>query len=113
MVYPVRVDALRERSGVGGIERRRGILAGQPAVAGTRITPTAIRRMVADGWTVDRILEESPDLRREDVAVALAQELTAPMPEMSRKLMYASSSYALRSREPDGRARKDPDQQGR
>jgi uncharacterized protein (DUF433 family) len=67
------VDALRERSGVGGIERRRGVLAGQPAVAGTRITPAAIRRMVEDGWSVDRILEEFPDLRPEDVAVALAR----------------------------------------
>jgi Ca-activated chloride channel family protein len=41
------------------------------------------------------------------------QEFTAPMPEMSRKQMYASSSYALRSREPDGRAMRGPDQPGR
>jgi len=67
------VDALRERSGVGGIERRRGVLAGKPALAGTRITPAAVRRMVADGWSVKRILEESPDIRAEDIEVAMAQ----------------------------------------
>jgi hypothetical protein len=42
------VHALRERSGVGGVERRRGVLAGRPALAGTRITPAAIRRMFED-----------------------------------------------------------------
>jgi Ca-activated chloride channel family protein len=41
------------------------------------------------------------------------QELAAPMMEMDRKLMYATSSYQLRSREPDGKAMKDPDRQGR
>jgi uncharacterized protein (DUF433 family) len=67
------VRVLRERSGFGGIERRRGVLGGRPAVSGTRITPAAIRRMVKDGWSVDRILEEFPDLRAEDVKVALAR----------------------------------------
>jgi len=67
------VHALRERSHFGGIERRRGVLGGRPAVSGTRITPAAIRRMVKDGWSVDRILEELPDLRAEDVAGALAR----------------------------------------
>jgi Ca-activated chloride channel family protein len=39
-------------------------------------------------------------------------ELAAPMMEMNRKQMYANSSYQLRSRMPDGKARKVPDQQG-
>ena len=37
------------------------------------------------------------------------QELAVPMMEMERKQMYARSSYAMRSRMADGRARKGPD----
>jgi hypothetical protein len=39
-------------------------------------------------------------------------QLAAPMMEMNRKDIYARSSYAMRSRMPDGKARKVPDQQG-
>ncbi len=39
-------------------------------------------------------------------------ELAAPMMEMNRKDMYARSSYQLRSRMPDGQARKVPNQHG-
>ena len=39
-------------------------------------------------------------------------ELAVPMPEMERKLMYARSSYAMRSRMEDGQARKGPDERG-
>jgi hypothetical protein len=41
------------------------------------------------------------------------QELGVPMEEMSRKRMYAQASFVMSSREPDGKARRDPDQQGR
>ena len=65
------IGRLRERSGAGEIRRRRGILAGRPAFSGTRITPGAIRRMVRDGWSVERVLAEYPELRAEDVETAL------------------------------------------
>lgn len=39
-------------------------------------------------------------------------EVAEPMMEMNRKQMYARSSYAMRSRMPDGQAAKGPDQQG-
>jgi hypothetical protein len=37
------------------------------------------------------------------------QELAVPMMEMERKLMYARSSYAMRSRMEDGQAMKGPE----
>jgi hypothetical protein len=39
-------------------------------------------------------------------------ELAVPMMEMERKQMYAMSSYAMRSRMADGKARKGPDSEG-
>lgn len=65
------IRRLRERTRIGEVSKRRGVLAGQFAVAGTRMTPGAIRRMVRGGWPVDRMLEEYPELRAEDVDAAL------------------------------------------
>lgn len=40
-------------------------------IRGTRIMVRNILGMVAGGYSIDRILESYPDLRREDVAAAL------------------------------------------
>jgi len=43
---------------------------------------------------------------------AAIAELAVPMMEMERKVMYARSSYLMNSRMADGKARRDPGQQG-
>lgn len=46
-------------------------LEGKPCLRGLRITVEAVVRLVAAGWTFDEIVEDYPDLEREDVKQAL------------------------------------------
>jgi uncharacterized protein (DUF433 family) len=46
-------------------------MAGEPCIRGFRMPVATVVRMVADGWTFDRILQEWPDLEREDIVEAL------------------------------------------
>lgn len=46
-------------------------MGGQPCIRGLRIPVATVVAMVADGMTVDEILEDLPDLEAEDVAEAL------------------------------------------
>ena len=56
---------------------------GQACIAGTRVPVHQIVRMLANGDTVDDLLQDFPSLRREDIsaaldyAAALAEETTA------------------------------------
>ncbi len=47
------------------------ICAGKPTIRGTRIMVRNILGMVAGGYSVDRILESYPEIKREDVQAAL------------------------------------------
>jgi uncharacterized protein (DUF433 family) len=47
------------------------MLEGKPCVRGLRITVETVVRLVAAGWTFDEILENYPDLEREDITQAL------------------------------------------
>ncbi len=47
------------------------VCSGKPCVRGTRIMVKNILGMVAGGYDIGRILEEYPELTREDVAAAL------------------------------------------
>jgi len=53
------------------------ICHGKPVFKGTRILVSDILEMIAEGVTIDEILEEYPQLRREMIleAIALAAEL--------------------------------------
>jgi uncharacterized protein (DUF433 family) len=53
------------------------IMVGKPVIKGTRITVELILRQLAQGITVEEILENYPHLTKEDVraAVAYAREL--------------------------------------
>jgi uncharacterized protein (DUF433 family) len=62
-----RVNELRRRRGIGRLERTRGTVSGQLAVAGTRITAAAVRRMLGAGWDDSRILAEYPELTPADL----------------------------------------------
>jgi uncharacterized protein (DUF433 family) len=46
-------------------------------ISGTRIPVGAIVRLNEDGYSVDQIIEEYPDLRKEDVEAALRYGKTA------------------------------------
>ncbi|MFZ0636771.1 MAG: DUF433 domain-containing protein [Candidatus Acidiferrales bacterium] len=61
----------RPETAVGQISRSRSVLRNASVVAGTRIPVKAITRLSEDGYTVDQIIAEYPDLRPEDVEAAL------------------------------------------
>ena len=47
------------------------IMGGKPVIKGTRIPVYFILELIANGWTIDDILEEYPHLTREDVLAAV------------------------------------------
>lgn len=48
------------------------ILVGKPIIKGTRISVELILDRVADGWTMEDILESYPHITRDDVLAALS-----------------------------------------
>jgi uncharacterized protein (DUF433 family) len=59
---------------VGKVEQSRRVMRNTPVIAGTRIPTAAIKRFKEEGYTVDQILAEYPDLTRADIEAALAHE---------------------------------------
>jgi uncharacterized protein (DUF433 family) len=47
------------------------VLAGKPVVRGTRISVAFILDLLANSWTIEEILENYPQLKKEDVIAAL------------------------------------------
>jgi uncharacterized protein (DUF433 family) len=47
------------------------VLSGKPIIKGTRIAVEFIVKLLANSWTVEDILKNYPQLKREDVAAAL------------------------------------------
>jgi uncharacterized protein (DUF433 family) len=47
------------------------VLSGKPVIKGTRIAVEFILELLANSWTVEDILKNYPQLKREDVAAAL------------------------------------------
>jgi uncharacterized protein (DUF433 family) len=54
------------------IELNPEVLAGKPVVRGTRLAVEFVVELLADGWSEKAILDEYPDLAREDVQACLA-----------------------------------------
>ncbi|MBI3305148.1 DUF433 domain-containing protein [Candidatus Parcubacteria bacterium] len=76
---------------LGRIEINPGKLLGKPVIKGTRIPVALILNLFARGYTIDRILEAYPNLRRADVLAALRysearlkRESVAPLAASSR-----------------------------
>ena len=46
-------------------------LEGKPCIRGLRISVESVVRLVATGWAFNEILENYPDLEREDIRQAL------------------------------------------
>ncbi len=53
------------------IELKPAVLDGKPVVKGTRLAVEFIVELLADGWTDDEIVENYPDLTREDIRACL------------------------------------------
>jgi uncharacterized protein (DUF433 family) len=47
------------------------VLAGKPVIRGTRISVEFILDLLANGWAIEEILKNYPQLKREDVIAAL------------------------------------------
>ncbi|MBI2142727.1 DUF433 domain-containing protein [Candidatus Woesearchaeota archaeon] len=47
------------------------VMAGKPVVKGTRIPVDAILQRIADGMTIDEILQDYPNITRDDIKAAL------------------------------------------
>ncbi len=54
------------------IEVNPDVLVGKPVLKGTRIAVELVLERMADGWTIDDVLEAYPHLRREQVLAALS-----------------------------------------
>ena len=70
------IARLRHRSSesVGKLRKSRSIARNEWAIAGTRITVGAVKRLHEDGYSIARIIKEYPDLTREDVQAALEHD---------------------------------------
>ncbi len=47
------------------------ICVGKPAITGTRLTVDFIIGLLAQGWAMERILKNYPQLRKDDIQAAL------------------------------------------
>jgi uncharacterized protein (DUF433 family) len=53
------------------------ILGGKPIIAGTRISVQLILEKLGDGWSIDNLLDDYPQLSREQVIAAIAYAANA------------------------------------
>lgn len=64
------------------------VMCGKPVIAGTRITVEHILTCLAAGQSIERLMEDYPDLTREGVAAAL--EYARESVKMERLMRIAS-----------------------
>lgn len=62
------------------------ILTGKPIVKGTRLSVNFILELLAQGWTTEKILENYPQLKKEDIKAVL---------EYSARSLNLESVYPL------------------
>lgn len=48
------------------------VLAGKPVIKGTRIAVEFVVGLLADGWTYEMVLNNYPQLKKEDILAALS-----------------------------------------
>lgn len=56
----------------GHIEIDPGVLVGKPVIKGTRLAVEFVVGLLAEGWTVDQILQQYPALAEADIRACLA-----------------------------------------
>ncbi len=69
------------------IEKRLSILGGKPVIKGTRIAVDFILKLLAQGWEIEQILKNYPQLKREDINAAL---------DYSAKALRVQSLYSIK-----------------
>ena len=47
------------------------ICLGQPVIRGTRITISVILKLLANGWSIEKVIEDYPELETADVQEAM------------------------------------------
>ena len=62
---------LSRGSSIMPIEIDPEICGGKPVIKGTRITVEFILELLANGWSYDEILENYPQLKKEDILEAI------------------------------------------
>lgn len=62
----------RPKDSIGKVERRRSVVRNAWVVAGTRIPVGAVKRLSEDGFSIEQIIAEYPDLTPADVDAALS-----------------------------------------
>jgi uncharacterized protein (DUF433 family) len=72
------IEAIGRRSPeqLGKVVRMRGINRSAPTISGTRIPIASIQRLNEDGYSVEQIIGEYPDLTAADIHAALAHDRT-------------------------------------
>lgn len=67
------VERMRERAAeqIGRIVKERNVVGSAPVIAGTRIPVRAVQSLHEDGYSVQDIIREYPDLTEADVAAAV------------------------------------------
>ena len=71
------LNSPRDWTKIGTIERSRYVAHNTYVIAGTRIPVNAIKRFSESGYTADQILQEYPDITKEDVEAALKFDSSA------------------------------------
>jgi uncharacterized protein (DUF433 family) len=61
------------------IVRQSGVLGGRPTFRGTRVQAEILFENLADGYSIDEIIEDFPTLDRDEVRLALTQACDALM----------------------------------
>ncbi|MGB9833258.1 MAG: DUF433 domain-containing protein [Caldisericum exile] len=57
------------------IEINPEVLVGKPIIKGTRISVEFILELLANGWDIEKILKNYPQLKKEDVLAAIEYSL--------------------------------------
>lgn len=80
------------------IVRQSGVLGGRPTFRGTRVQAEILFENLADGYSIDEIIENFPTLDRDEVRLALTQACDAVMraaPQVAPKRVQEPADAGL------------------
>lgn len=63
---------MADQGAPSAIIRDPAVLGGKPVIAGTRLSVQVILEKLRDGWTLDELLSDYPQITREQITAALA-----------------------------------------
>jgi uncharacterized protein (DUF433 family) len=71
------------------------VMGGQACIRGMRITVSLILSLIANGMSVEEILEEYPDLEAEDISASLKYAVFLAQEEIHLSNRVTSSSFTF------------------